>query len=159
MQRRTALLVLLAALIAVGGCAPVRSGSYTLASTDLGAEDLGGEFVLVQKAATAQGATPVFFVPFSYPRDYEIMAQMLEEHGGDLLTNVTFTSSVSLFLGLIGQIELDIQADVWRKADGMSHVAPGELKTLDEIQGITFSRLPGVEANTPPVRVTEGGQR
>lgn len=142
-MNRLILAVLLVALVFAAGCtAPIRSGVYSVASTSIGPEELGGQFVLVQKGAMASASTPIILFPVGFPRDSELMEQVLSDHGGDLLTNVTLTSKVSVFIAF-GSYKLDVVCDVWRRAtaEEMGRLDSDELKTLDEIGELAYPRM------------------
>jgi len=143
-------MLLATVVLAVGCSAPVRSGVYTLASMSLGPDDLGDEFVLVKKGATGFGSTPIIIFPWGFPRDYDVMEKILEENGGDLLTNVTISSKTTLFIAF-GSYQLDVVCDVWRKAGvgDMGSVPPDQLKRLDELGDVAYSRI----ALTPAIEI------
>ncbi len=101
------------------GCAPVRSGVFTVASTKRSADVLGAKLVIVKKGATGSATVPIVFVPFGVPRDYAIMEEILLENGGDVLTNVNITNKVWVFL-FFGANTINITCDVWKIADGQS---------------------------------------
>lgn len=135
---------LLAALVFAVGCAPVRSGTYTLASTSLGPDDLGGKFVLVEKGVTKTASNPIFIFQFGIPRDYKVIEDILEEHNGDLLTNLNITTKSNLFLFIVGSNSVTIECDVWRKASAgdYGNLPADQLKSLDEVGEVGYSRLP-----------------
>lgn len=146
MFRYVILGLLLVPLVAAGCSAPVRSGTYTVASTKHGADVLGSEFVLVKKSATGSASTPIILVPFGFPRDYEVMEKILEEHGGDILTNVKMTSSSTLFL-FFGAYKLDVTCDVWKVAGSADAGGKSGERTfaISEIGDVDFVRNQGTQ--------------
>ena len=105
-----ALLVLLLAV----SCAPIRSGTFTVASPDKDISIIGSKIELVQKAATATVTTPIFLIPLGTPpKDSDAMRQILEQYHGDFLTNVTVQSRSELFL-FFGSQKTTVTADVWK---------------------------------------------
>ena len=101
------------------GCAPVRSGVFTVASTKRSADVLGSTFVLVKRGATGSATVPIVFAPLGVPRDYKVMEDILMVYGGDVLTNVSITNKLWIFL-FVGANTISITCDVWKIGDGYS---------------------------------------
>jgi hypothetical protein len=139
MIKRILPIVLLAGLLACCGCAPVHSGNYTLASTMHGAEIMGSQFVLVAENATAVDEVPIFFVMMGMPHDYDAMQMILDENGGDVLTNVRVTNTQQVFL-CFGSAKVRVSADVWRVATSaeLETGSPGDFRTLDQIGDVAY---------------------
>ncbi len=136
MRRCVVMSLLLGAVLALTSCAPIRSGTYTLASTTCGADVLGGKFILVAKNVTVTDTKPVFILPLGTPRDYKAMDEILATNKGDLLTNVRITSKSNLvyLIAAFGVQKVTVSADVWRLATIAEIADPAgrQLCTLDE---------------------------
>lgn len=151
-MKRVYLGLLLLPLVALmfAGCAPGRSGTFTIASTTMGANDLGGNFVLVQKDATASHTVPIVIFPFGVPQDYKAMEDILEDTGGDILANVRVTYKTTLVLFLFGSAKANVTCDVWRKAgpDDLGALSQDKLYSLEEIGKVDYSNIALVESPT-----------
>jgi len=144
---------LLAIVVIAGGCtAPVRSGTYTLASTKHDASVLGSKFVLVEENAFGSASTPIIFFPFGFPRDYLVMDEVLTRYDGDLLTDIKFTSKSTVFVAF-GAFQLKMTCDVWKLADraALSGESGEHVYSLDEIQ----ARSTGGDSYAQQLETTE----
>ncbi len=111
--------VLLAALTA--GCSNFQPGVLTVVSTTTGAEALGSKMILVKKAATKTVSIPVVFgIPMGMVRDFNTIQSLLAENNADIATNMVITPRLTLALWLFGSYQVDITADLWRRADRAS---------------------------------------
>lgn len=95
-------------------CAPIRSGTFTIASPDKDISIMGLKHKLVKKAATHTVSIPIFLFPWGTPpKDNEAMREILKEHDGDFLTNITVESKSEIIL-FFGSQKTIVTADVWK---------------------------------------------
>lgn len=112
-------LLYLVVILLLPGCT-YRLGDFTVISTKN--VELGAKYERIGQGE-AKDEVFVFYIPFGSPNIESAVDRLLDEKGGDLLTNAVMSSYNYSFL--IGVMGYKIKGDVWKRVS-LSELTPGK---------------------------------